>query len=1007
MGASPPGEASYHIITLREAPGGKPVILAAHNTSATSVRLRWRPLAADQLRGEFQSYRITYRERNATGDRPREVRIPDEETQSHTITGLRPFTQYLVSLQVENPAGFSPSTTVVVTTEEGVPDAPRNLTVVNVTATTATIAWLPPAQPAGRIEGYRIYSTLGNFTNATWIRDTGPALQYTLRDLKPNSTYSLAVKPFTSKHEGRYSASAELLTQAAPPDPPRLLHAACESGAAVRLWWQRPSLAESRAVRYLVQSQPAAGGAVSELQVPAREGQYRLSNLTAGVTYKLWLVAESRDTAALRSAPSESRLVEARQRCPPAGGGGGGGDSWLDGGGTTLLVGCLCAALALLLAITALLLWRRQCRSSYLYLEEWPSVRTPLDSDPAWLRDGPNGAPAPVAASQFPLHVAALHADSDIGFCKEYDEILEHTSKLGLPSETSQVEENKKKNRYQNIDAYDHTLVPLRPVPGQRRGDYINANYIDGFLVRNQYIGAQGPLPHTFHAFWRLIWEQRVQVIVMITNLVERSRKKCDMYWPKEGSETYGLIQVVLLDERELATYTVRKLLIRHSKKGRPVERTVYQYHYTNWPDHGVPDHPLPILSFVRKSAAANGDGAGPILVHCSAGVGRTGTYIVLDAMMNMLQQRGSVNVFGFLKHIRTQRNFLVQTEDQYVFIHDALLEALDSGDTEVRAERLPEYLERLRSADVSVYPCHTLDRQYQLITQYQADEYELAAALASYNQAKNRSRQFVPSERWRVHLSPRPGVEGSDYINATALIGYERLREFIITQHPLTHTVEDFWRMVWDHNVQTVVVLTPADDEEYPPFWPTLHEDIDSESFRVRLVEHRPSAVGYTVELQLQSTQDDYQVSVRVLGCPGWPHVSEPAHRLIDRVQRATLKYQDGPLLVVDRYGGTEAATFCCLTTLSKQLRDDGAVDVYMCAKLYHMRRPGVWQTQDDYTALYHSVEGLARPAVSPTPSVQSEAESLLRPGTLARRNGSLRAPPDGRESYLRADCV
>ncbi|XP_037087915.1 tyrosine-protein phosphatase 99A-like, partial [Pollicipes pollicipes] len=138
-------------------------------------------------------------------------------------------------------------------------------------------------------------------------------------------------------------------------------------------------------------------------------------------------------------------------------------------------------------------------------------------------------------------------------------------------------------------------------------------------------------------------------------------------------------------------------MLIKHTrhkkKKGVCSERIIYQYHYTSWPDHGVPDHPLPILSFVRKSAAANGAGAGPILVHCSAGVGRTGTYIVLDAMMQMMKLRGAINVFGFLKYIRTQRNFLVQTEDQYIFVHDALLEALEAGETDVRATRLTEYL--------------------------------------------------------------------------------------------------------------------------------------------------------------------------------------------------------------------------------------------------------------------------------------------------------------------------
>ncbi|KAG8225884.1 hypothetical protein J437_LFUL006046 [Ladona fulva] len=162
----------------------------------------------------------------------------------------------------------------------------------------------------------------------------------------------------------------------------------------------------------------------------------------------------------------------------------------------------------------------------------------------------------------------------------------------------------------------------MLPIPGQKKCvDYVNANYIDGFMQSRAYIGTQGPLPVTFDCFWRMVWEQRVVIIVMITNLVERGRRKCDMYWPKEGIETYGVIQVKLVKEDVMATYTVRTLQIRHlrikKKKHTVTDRLVYQYHYTNWPDHGTPDHPLPVLSFVKKSSVANPPDSGPIIVHC------------------------------------------------------------------------------------------------------------------------------------------------------------------------------------------------------------------------------------------------------------------------------------------------------------------------------------------------------------------------------------------------------
>lgn len=432
-----------------------------------------------------------------------------------------------------------------------------------------------------------------------------------------------------------------------------------------------------------------------------------------------------------------------------------------------------------------------------------------------------------VPVNEFTKHVAMLHADGDISFSKEYELIQNESIVEEYPSEHSQHPDNKGKNRYLNIIACkylsylnfsynifllilnsidDHSRVRLRPPPGQKKGvDYINANFIDGYQQPKAFIGTQGPLPCTFNCYWRMIWEQKVAIIVMITNLVERGRRKCDMYWPKDGVETYGVIQVKLIKEDVMATYTVRTFIIKHlklKKKNKSSEKLVYQYHYTNWPDHGTPDHPLPVLNFVKKSSAANPSDAGPIIVHCSAGVGRTGTYIVLDAMLKQMQNKCVVNVFGFLRHIRAQRNFLVQTEEQYIFLHDALVEAISSGETNIRSDGIERFKNNIDFLDV----------QYKMVTEFQPKDVHVASAMKSVNSIKNRS-VLVPLEGSRVHLTPKPGVDGSDYINATWLQGFRRLRDFIVAQHPLNNTVNDFWQMIWDHSAQTIVVLSSLDD--------------------------------------------------------------------------------------------------------------------------------------------------------------------------------------------------
>lgn len=174
-----------------------------------------------------------------------------------------------------------------------------------------------------------------------------------------------------------------------------------------------------------------------------------------------------------------------------------------------------------------------------------------------------------------------------------------------------------------------------------------------------------------------MIWEQNSLAIVMLTNLIESGSIKCDMYWPEEGASDYGAIKIELENVEEGDIYKIRKFKVSHAQEVG--ERTVYQYHFAVWPDHGVPKDASQLLQFIKKTSSSKSTHAGPTVVHCSAGVGRTGSYIVLHEMLRQNREKSVVNIPEYLRHIRGQRDKLVHTIDQYIFIHDALVGTIAS----------------------------------------------------------------------------------------------------------------------------------------------------------------------------------------------------------------------------------------------------------------------------------------------------------------------------------------
>ncbi|XP_036903463.1 tyrosine-protein phosphatase non-receptor type 3 isoform X4 [Sturnira hondurensis] len=252
-----------------------------------------------------------------------------------------------------------------------------------------------------------------------------------------------------------------------------------------------------------------------------------------------------------------------------------------------------------------------------------------------------------------------------------------YRKKPGLAITVAKLPQNLDKNRYKDVLPYDTTRVLL-----QGSEDYINASYVNMEVpaadLVNKYIAAQGPLPHTCAQFWQVVWDQKLPLIVMLTTLTERGRTKCHQYWPDPPDVAeHGNFHIRCQSEDCTIAYVFREILVTNTKTGE--EHTVTHLQYVAWPDHGVPDDSSDFLEFVSYVRSLRVD-AEPVLVHCSAGIGRTGVLVTMETAMCLIERNLPVYPLDIVRKMRDQRAMMVQTSSQYKFVCEAILRVYEEG---------------------------------------------------------------------------------------------------------------------------------------------------------------------------------------------------------------------------------------------------------------------------------------------------------------------------------------
>uniref|UniRef100_A0A673BFF0 Receptor-type tyrosine-protein phosphatase F n=1 Tax=Sphaeramia orbicularis TaxID=375764 RepID=A0A673BFF0_9TELE len=928
------------ISTPEDVPSGYPLQLQVTGLTQSSTQLTWQPPVVSERNGKIIYYVVVYRDINS------QQNSTNRTSDTHmTIHSLKPDTTYDIRVQAFTSKGGGPLSPSIQSRTMSIDFPTLNFGVKAIMKTSVLLTWDLP-------QNYKSQAPFKILYNQQSVEVQGILKRKLITQLQPDTDYSFVL---TSRGNIAGGLQQQVSIRTAPDliktKPINNPHQATGGFVFLARWyyivvvpvspstrrWKNPDemdldeLLKSndgpvlRRRRHLDSSKPYIAAKLASLPTSFTLGDEKTYNgfynkpLTSQQDYLCFVLA------ALRDEHPYSDVIQVSPSTMATG---------MEKPEMLWVMGPVLAVVLIIAIVIAILLFKNVCVHLCARLMSEQSDLTLFFPPPLPLPGMREHPPIPVA--DLADHIERLKANDGLRFSQEYESIDPGQQ---FTWENSNMEVNKPKNRYANVIAYDHSRVVLTSVDAVPGSDYINANYIDGYRKQNAYIATQGPLPETLSDFWRMVWEQRSNTIVMMTRLEEKSRVKCDQYWPSRGTETYGMIQVTMLDTVELATYSVRTFALY--KNGSSEKREVRQFQFMAWPDHGVPEYPTPILAFLRRVKACNPPDAGPMVVHCSAGVGRTGCFIVIDAMLERMKHEKSVDIYGHVTCMRAQRNYMVQTEDQYIFIHEALLEAATCGNTEVPARNLYAHIQKLTQPPTGE-TVTAMELEFKVTDSHPHTSRFISANLPC-NKFKNRLVNIIHSV----------GVEGSDYINASCIDGY-RQKAYLATQGPLSETTEDFWRMLWEHNSTIVVMLTKLREmgrEKCHQYWPA-ERSARYQYFVVDPMAEYNMPQYILREFKVTDARDGQSRTIRQFrSLTGLSRCAKNWEGFIDfigQVHKTKEQFgQDGPITVHCSAGVGRTGVFITLSIVLERMRYEGVVDLFQTVKTLRTQRPAMVQTE------------------------------------------------------------